>query len=51
MIVCIDRDQINTDLLQEYVVNCYGIRHIHMCTSLYDGVRHQVYPQSLDYVL
>ena len=25
------------------IVNCYGTIHIHICTSLYDGVRHQVY--------
>ena len=40
---CIQRDQINTDVLQECVVNYYGTIHIHKCTSLYDGVRHQVY--------
>ena len=43
MVVCIQRDQINTHVLQECVVNCYGTIHIHICTSLYDGVRHQVY--------
>ena len=43
MVVCIQRDQINTDVLQECVVNCYGTIHTHICTSLYDGVRHQVY--------
>ena len=43
MVVCIQRDQINTDVLQECVVNCYGTIHTHISTSLYDGVRHQVY--------
>ena len=43
MVVCIHRDKINTDLSQECAVNYYGTIHIHICTSLYDGVRHQVY--------
>ena len=43
MVVCIQRDQINTHVLQEWVVSCYGTIHTHICTSLYDGVRHQVY--------
>ena len=38
MVVCIQRDQINTDVLQECVVHC-SCPH----TPLTDGVGHKVY--------